>query len=184
MVSKVNIESWRQRNGTVRETLWSFLSSPHMARWRLYSSTLLVCFFSLSDCCTNQTLNSCGFFVYSSQCEAWHTHTHSTALAHQREKHALLCSSWHAFITSKSACAASDWFSWLRFKQSIKRHVWFSFFLVVLCVCVFLGNFMELIQGGGLCLCEEGASQTSCLGFTLTAVLFMHVSHDHYPGLM
>lgn len=29
-----------------------------------------------------------------------------------------------------------------------------------------LGNFMELIQGGGLCLCEEGAYETSCLGFT------------------
>lgn len=54
---------------------------------------------------------------------------------------------------------------------------------------------MELIQGGGLCLCEEGASETSCLGFTcqvrkevcacecvLIAVLFMHISRYRYPG--
>lgn len=54
---------------------------------------------------------------------------------------------------------------------SIKQCVWFSFFIVVLCVCVFLGNFVELIQGGGLCLCEEGASQTRCLGFTLCCAL-------------
>lgn len=56
------------------------------------------------------------------------------------------------------------------------------FFFPSCSTCVFLGNFVELIQGGGLCLCEEGASQTSCLGFTLTAVLFMHVSHYHYPS--
>lgn len=90
------------------------LSPPHLAKGLLATLLLASVFFFLSDCCTHQTLNSCGFIVYSSHCEA-HTERyclHFFRRAHWRGKTCLILlrlTCIHCFKNmSVCVCSISD----------------------------------------------------------------------------
>lgn len=153
--------------------------------------------FSLSDCCTNQTLNACGL-LFTRHSMRHETHTSDAAYRAAWEltgerKHVSLWSSWHAYITSKSmrvcvcVCALSFEILCLcssREYQTVR--VWFSFIRGVFSpflVTSWCG------QGGGPCVyVRRGVSETSCLDWTcqgeeitvctymcaLFAALFLH----------
>lgn len=97
-------------------------------------------FLSPSNGSANQTLNSCGFSVYSSQCEPWNTHIRRRSL--ERTKCLRVASLTRIHYCTKCKCVRARVLSFeISCLEHQSVHACFSFFRPVFPV---LGKFMDL----------------------------------------